>query len=107
MCSYYRRFIEIFSIIACPLHEITKKKGKFQWTAKKNNAFKELKKRLTPGPLLVLLDLSKTFEVHCDAFGDSLGAFISQEGHPIAYKSHHLQNHKKDHWISIRRNYLR
>ena len=42
-------------------------------------------------PLLVLPDLSKTFEVHCDAFGDSLGDVLSQEGHPIAYESRRLQ----------------
>ena len=91
MCSYYRRFIEEFSIIARPLHDWTKKKIKFRWTAKENKAFNELKKRLMSGPLLVLLDLKKTFEAHCDASGDSLGAVLSQEGHPIAYESHWLQ----------------
>ena len=87
ICSYYRRFIEKFSIIAGPLHDLTKKKVKFQWTTKENEAFNELKKRLMSGPLLILPDLSKTFEVHCDASGDSLGAVLSQEGHPIAYES--------------------
>ena len=91
MCSYYRRFIEKFSIIAGPLHDLTKKKVKFQWTAKENEAFNELKKRLMSRPLLVLLDLKKTFEVHCDALGDSLGAVLSQEGHPIAYEICQLQ----------------
>ena len=91
MCSYYRRFIEKFSITASPLHDLKKKKVKFQWTAKENDAFNELKKRLMSGPLLVLPDLSKTFEVHCDAFGDSFGSVLSQEGHPIAYESHRLQ----------------
>ena len=46
MCSYYRRFIEKFSIIARPLHDLTKKRVKFQWTAKGNEAVNELKKRL-------------------------------------------------------------
>ena len=27
MCSYYRRFIEKFSILAGPLHDLTKKKS--------------------------------------------------------------------------------
>ena len=54
MCSYYRRFIEKFSIIAGPLHDLTKKKFKFQWTTKENDAFNELKKRLMSSPLLVL-----------------------------------------------------
>ena len=104
MCSYYRRFIEKFSIIAIPLHDLTKKKAKFQWIAKENDAFNELKKRLMFAPLLILLDLTKTFEFHCDASSDSLGAVLSQEGHPIAYESHCLQPqeqylaiHKKNH----------
>ena len=42
-------------------------------------------------PLLVLLDLKTTFEVHCDALGDNLGDVLSQEGHPIAYESCRLQ----------------
>ena len=43
------------------------------------------------GPLLILPNLKKTFEVHCDASGDSLGVVLSQEGHPIAYESCPLQ----------------
>ena len=42
MCSYYRRFIEKFSIIVGPLHDLSKKKVKFQWMAKENEAFNEL-----------------------------------------------------------------
>ena len=91
MCSYYRRFIEKFSIISRPLHDLTKKRVKFQWMAKENEAFDELRKRLMSGPLLILPDLKKTFEVHCDALGDSLGSVLSQEGHPIAYESFRLQ----------------
>ena len=73
------------------MHDITKKKIKFQWIAKENENFNELKKRLMSGPLLVLPDLKKTFKVHCDASGESLGAVLSQEGHPIAYESCQLQ----------------
>ena len=95
MCSYYRRFIEKFSVIAGPLHDLTKKKVKFQWTAKENAAFKELKAKLMSQPLLVLPDLNKTFEVHCDASGESLGTVLSQEGHPIAYESRRFQAQEK------------
>ena len=57
MCSYYRRFIEKNSVIAGPLHDLTKKKVKFQWIAKENKAFNSLKQRLMFGPLLVLPNL--------------------------------------------------
>ena len=39
MCSYYQHFIEKFSIIASPLHDLTKKKVQFKWKAKENAAF--------------------------------------------------------------------
>ena len=91
MCSYYRRFISKFAIIAGPLHDLTKKKVKFQWTLKEHNAFVTLKQRLMSKPLLKLPNLDQTFEIHCDACGDSLGAVLSQEGQPIAYESRRLQ----------------
>ena len=49
------------------------------------NAFQTLKSKLMTQPLLKFPDLSKPFEVHCDACGDNLGAVLLQEGHPIAY----------------------
>ena len=87
MCAYYRRFIEKFSLIAGPLHDLTKKKVKYEWTTKQQKAFEMLKQKLTTEPVLKLPDLSKPFEVHCDACGECLGAVLLQEGHAIAYES--------------------
>ena len=96
MCSYYRRFIEKFSVLARPLHDLTKKKVQFKWTAKENQAFKDLKERLMLQPLLVLPDLKMPFEVYCDASGKSIGAVLLQEGHPVAYESWHLHEQEKN-----------
>ncbi|MCO5575528.1 hypothetical protein L7F22_029329 [Adiantum nelumboides] len=95
MYSYYRRFIRDFSRIAGPLHDLTKKKAKYVWTPKENTAFMQLKAKLMTQPLLVLLDLKKPFEVHCDACGDSIGAVLSQEGHAIAYESRRLNSQER------------
>ena len=51
MCSYYRRFIEKFSILMGPLHDWTKKNVKFQWTTKENEAYKKLKEKLMTKPV--------------------------------------------------------
>ena len=67
LCSYYRRFIQGFATLAGPLHELTKKKVKFQWTSKEDNAFQALKEKLMTKPLLIIPDLKKPFEVQCDA----------------------------------------
>ena len=84
MCSYYHCLIAHFSMIVGPLHYLTKKKIPYLWTPKEKNAFNELKVKLVIQPLLVLPDLKKSFEVHCDACEDSIGVVLSQEGHPIA-----------------------
>ena len=96
MCAYYRRFIEKFLYIAGPLHNLTKKNVKFVWSKRENNAFEKLKCKLISEPILVLPDLSKPFEVQCDACGHSLGAVLLQEGHAIAYESRRLNEHKKN-----------
>ena len=86
LCSYYQRFIQGFATLARPLHELTKKKVKFQWKLKEDNAFKAMKEKFVTKPNLIILDLMKPFEVQCDACGESLGAVLLQEGHPIAYQ---------------------
>ena len=96
LCSYYRRFIQGFSILDGPLHELTKKKVKYQWTTKEDNAFKTLKEKLMTRPLLIIPDLKKPFEVQCDACGgESLGAVLLQEGHPVAYESRRLNSQER------------
>ncbi|MCO5608596.1 hypothetical protein L7F22_062809 [Adiantum nelumboides] len=92
MCAYYRRFIEKFSLIAGPLHDLTKKNVKYVWTEKRQQAFDTLKQKLISQPVLALPDLSKPFEVQCDACGDCLGAVLLQEGHAIAYESRRLSS---------------
>ena len=96
MCSYYRRFIEKFSVIAGPLHDLTKKRVPFHWTAKEHQAFVKLKEKLMSQPVLVLPDLKKPFEVYCDASGDSIGAVLTQDGHPTAYESRRLHDQEKN-----------
>ena len=66
------------------------------WCKKENNAFEKLKGKIISELVLVLSDLSKPFEVQCDACGHSLGAVLLQEGHAIAYKSRRLNEHKKN-----------
>jgi hypothetical protein len=63
LAGFYRRFVRDFSTIAAPLNELTKKGLEFKWGQSQENAFQELKKRLTKAPLLVLPDFTQTFEV--------------------------------------------
>ena len=96
MCAYYRRFIEKISLIARPLHDLTQKNAKYEWTKKENESFDTLKEKLISQPILIILDLSKLFEVQCDACGHFLRAVLLQKGHAIAYESRRLNDYEKD-----------
>ncbi|KAK1628508.1 hypothetical protein QYE76_002823 [Lolium multiflorum] len=90
LAGFYRRFVKDFSTIACPLNELTKKNVPFVWGKAQQNAFDELKKRLTEAPLLVLPNFAKTFDIECDASGLGIGGVLMQEGKPVAYYSEKL-----------------
>ncbi|MCO5566599.1 hypothetical protein L7F22_020276 [Adiantum nelumboides] len=62
-----------------PLYDLSKKKVKYVCNEKERKAFTKLNKRLKSQSVLVLADLSKPFEVHCDASGDCLRRLHSDE----------------------------
>ena len=76
MCAYHRCFIGKLSFIASPLHDLTKKNVRYEWTKKENDSFETLKEKLISQPILILLDLSKPFEVQCDACASFHGAIL-------------------------------
>ncbi|RVW14646.1 putative serine/threonine-protein kinase PBL3 [Vitis vinifera] len=52
LARYYRRFVEDFSRIATPMTRLTRKGVKFEWKEECENAFQELKRKLTTAPVL-------------------------------------------------------
>ncbi|WVZ89946.1 hypothetical protein U9M48_036291, partial [Paspalum notatum var. saurae] len=94
LAGYYRRFIKDFSKIAKPMTSLTKKNVKFIWSPKCEEGFQELKKFLTTAPVLAQPDVTKPFDVYCDASGQGLGCVLMQEGRVIAYASRQLRKHE-------------
>ncbi|CAB3992132.1 Hypothetical predicted protein [Paramuricea clavata] len=47
LCSYYRKFVPAFSVVASPLHKLTEKNVEFQWSGECDDAFRKLKDLLT------------------------------------------------------------
>ncbi|WVZ94210.1 hypothetical protein U9M48_040131 [Paspalum notatum var. saurae] len=94
LAGYYRRFIKDFSKIAKPMTSLTKKNAKFVWGPKCEEGFRELKKALTTAPVLAQPDVTKPFDVYCDASGQGLGCVLMQEGRVIAYASRQLRKHE-------------
>ncbi|KAK1551494.1 hypothetical protein QYE76_000109 [Lolium multiflorum] len=80
LAGYYRRFVEGFSSIARPMTQLLKKDKKFEWTDKCEESFQQLKLRLTTAPILIMPDITKPFDVYCDASKIGLGCVLMQEG---------------------------
>jgi hypothetical protein len=67
LAGYYRRFIKDFSKITKPMTRLPEKNKNFDWTDECQVSFEELKKRLTSAPVLTLPDITKKFDIYCDA----------------------------------------
>ena len=111
-CSYYRRFIEGFSQIAGPLHDVVtacvKESSQARanqlfrsaWTPQCLQAFEHLKEKLTSAPTLGYADFTLPFILETDASILGLGAVMYQEqgGRKtvIAYASRRLRGAEKN-----------
>jgi hypothetical protein len=80
LAGYYQRFIPNFSKIANPITELLKKGNKYIWSDACDQAFKILKKLLTTSPMLTQPDITKPFNVYCDASSTGMGGVLMQEG---------------------------
>jgi hypothetical protein len=103
--GYYRYFIQNYSKLARPLLELTHKATVWDWTARQQTAFDDLKNRMCAAPVLQQPDFERRFFLQVDASAYGVGAILSQEGrqfdtskispsktakpklHPIAYYS--------------------
>nr|GEV29329.1 retrotransposon protein, putative, Ty3-gypsy subclass [Tanacetum cinerariifolium] len=96
LAGYYRRFIEGFSKIARKMTKLTKKKVKFEWGDKQEEAFQVIKQKLCSAPILALPEGSEDFVVYCDASIKGLGAVLIQREKVIGYRSRQLKVHEKN-----------
>jgi hypothetical protein len=95
LLGYYRRFIKGFSKFSKPMTELLRRDKKFEWSAKCESSFQELKRRITTTPILVMTDMEKQFTIYCDASGQGLGCVLMQDGHVVAYASRQLRKHEE------------
>jgi hypothetical protein len=95
LAGYYRRFIPNFSKISKPITDLLKKGERFLWNGGRAKAFQSLKKLLTTSLVLAQPDITKSFDMYCDAFGTGVGYVLMQEGRVIAYSSRQLRRHEE------------
>ena len=100
LANYYRRFVKNFATIAKPLHRLTEKNVPFGWTQEAEEAFAQLKQRLTSPPILAHPDFSLPFILDTDASSSGIGAVLSQkhadgQEHVVAYASRTLSKSER------------
>ena len=75
LVNYYRQFIESFTSIARPLHNIVKKDKKWDWMKKQEKTFKELKERFTKELVLAAPDLDKKMRMEVNTLDYAIGYY--------------------------------
>ncbi|CAA7021236.1 unnamed protein product [Microthlaspi erraticum] len=92
--GFYRRFIKVFSKIACPLTQLLCKEVAFEFNGECLAAFKKIKEALISAPIVQSPDWELPFEIMCDASDYAVGAVLGQRKekklHVIYYASRTL-----------------
>jgi hypothetical protein len=91
-CNFYRRFIEAYSRITKPLHQLTKKDVPYHFNVKCQEAFQSLKQALTSAPILHHWDPDRPTKIETDSSDGVTSGILSQLAedqiwHPVAYFS--------------------
>jgi hypothetical protein len=96
LAGYYRQFIKDFSKIAKPMTRLLEKNKDFDWTEECQASFKELKNRPTSAPVLILPDITKNFNIYCDASQQGIGCVLMQDRKVVSYASRQLRKHEEN-----------
>ena len=78
MATYCDKFIPKFSDVSEPLRELTKKNQTFQWSARHEKSFQEIKKLLTSAQVMAYFDPDKETQLVTDASPTGLSAILLQ-----------------------------
>ena len=91
MCNFYRRYVQGYSHIAGPLHNLTESTVAWAWGPSEQRSFDALKVALASSPVLVLPNPDLPFVVTTDASNFAIGAVLSQDHgkglQPVGYLS--------------------
>ena len=100
--NFYQQFIHNFSHTARPLNELKGKK-EWKWEKEHQEAFEELKEKITSQLVLSLPKREGKFRVETDASGHAIGGVLSQEQdgkwRPIAFLSRTMQAAERNYEI--------
>ena len=101
LATFYSKFIQNFSHIACPLHALQAKNAVYQWTPASQSSFDTIKTKLTSAPVLTHPDFKNHFILHTDASDTAVGVALCQiqddnSERPVAYSGRALTSPEKN-----------
>ena len=77
LASYYRRFVQGFSVIASSLTRLLQKGVKFEWDDKCQSIFERLKEILVEAPMLIQPTLGRDYTMYNDTSRIGLGCVLT------------------------------
>lgn len=94
LTGYYRDFVRGYAHLARPITQLLHEDVVWEWSAACQQAFDELKGRLTSAPVLALPDPDRPFTVHTDFSHVAVSAILEQlhedgKHHVVCYASRH------------------
>jgi RNase H-like domain found in reverse transcriptase/Reverse transcriptase (RNA-dependent DNA polymerase) len=95
--NYYRDFIPMFTHLAKPLTNLTKKDVSFEWKEAQQEAFEVLKECLIHAPVLMLFDPDRPTRLEPDSSGYATGGALYQmddqnRWRPVAFHSKRIED---------------
>ncbi|KAG6449370.1 hypothetical protein O3G_MSEX006038 [Manduca sexta] len=105
-CSWFRKFIHDFAMVAEPLTKLTRKNEPWRWDEAQQLAFDALKCKLCEAPILIQADYSQPFLLRTDASNYAIGASLLQgdgnDERPIEYASRLLTSAERNYTTTER-----
>ena len=102
--NFYQCFVQDFSHIAKPLHQLTKKGEVWRWADEEQQSIEGLKRFIMTTPILVQPNQEAPFRLETDASGYTTGVVLSQlsedgKWNPVGFTSKGLDLAKRDYAI--------
>src|SRR5882724_10415963 len=102
--NFYRCFVQDFSHVAKPLHQLTKKGKEWRWADEEQASFEELKRLVTSTLILVQPNQNAPFRLETDASSYATGAVLSQlcddgKWHLVGFTSRSLDSAERNYEV--------